>query len=136
MTQPGLASAPRRAARALAAAALVLAAAQIGWAAWASSQWAEAWLGVSLTSAVLAAQWFFLDRQVADPGRVVAWVASSYAAKITILVAGLRIPDAVGLGIRVPALAAVAAILVAVLVEVVVLARSRVSAVDPAPEGR
>lgn len=92
-------------------------------------------LAIGTSLLVLLVQWIVLERAGAAGASPVPWLALSYLSKIAIIALGLYVPDALGVPIRFPALVLLATVLLAMLLEVAVLARSRIPAVD-APEDR
>lgn len=92
-------------------------------------------LALAMVVLIVAAQWFFTSRALRSPSHFIAWVSGGYAAKIALLALGLYVPRALGVNVRVAAIATIAAIIVSSSVEMVLMMRRRTMNVDPRPEG-
>ena len=84
------------------------------------------------TTVLLAATWWFLDRMVrSSMGGLVAWLAGGYLGKVSILAAALLGGRTLGCDTRVIGISLIAAILVGMFAEAMVLAQARILAVEP-----
>lgn len=92
-------------------------------------------LALAMVVLIVAAQWFFTSRALRSPSHFIAWVSGGYAAKIALLALGLYVPRALGVNVRLAAIATIAAIIVSSSVEMVLMMRRRTMNVDPRPEG-
>lgn len=92
-------------------------------------------LALAMVVLIAVAQWFFTSRALRSPSHFIAWVSGGYAAKIALLALGLYVPRALGVNVRLAAIATIAAIIVSSSVEMVLMMRRRTMNVDPRPEG-
>ena len=92
-------------------------------------------LALAMVVLIVAAQWFFTSRALRSPSHFIAWVSGGYAAKIALLALGLYVPRALGVNVRLAAIATIAAIIVSSSVEMLLMMRRRTMNVDPRPEG-
>ncbi|MCM3898442.1 hypothetical protein ND910_01750 [Schaalia meyeri] len=92
-------------------------------------------LALAMVVLIAGAQWFFTSRALRSPSHFIAWVSGGYAAKIALLALGLYVPRALGVNVRLAAIATIAAIIVSSSVEMVLMMRRRTMNVDPRPEG-
>lgn len=92
-------------------------------------------LALAMVVLIAAAQWFFTSRALRSPSHFIAWVSGGYAAKIALLALGLYVPRALGVNVRLAAIATIAAIIVSSSVEMVLMMRRRTMNVDPRREG-
>ena len=90
-------------------------------------------LALAMVSVICGAQWFFTSRALASPTRFLAWVSGGYVAKIALLALGLYVPRALGMDVRLAAIATIVAIIVSSTVEMIVVARKRTMTVDQHP---
>ena len=90
-------------------------------------------LALAMVSVICGAQWFFTSRALASPTRLLAWVSGGYVAKIALLALGLYVPRALGMDVRIAAIATIIAIIVSSTAEMIVMARKRTLTVDPHP---
>ena len=88
-------------------------------------------LAVLMIVIICAAQWFFTSRALRSPARFLAWVSGGYVAKIALLAVGLYVPKALGMNVRLAAIATIVAIIVSSTVEMIVVARRRTMTVQP-----
>ena len=87
-------------------------------------------LAVLMIVIICVAQWFFTSRALRSPSRFIGWVSGGYAAKIGLLALGLYVPRALGMDVRVAAIATIIAIIVSSTVEMMVMMRKRTMNVD------
>ena len=90
-------------------------------------------LALAMVAVIGGAQWFFTSRALASPTRFLAWVSGGYVAKIALLALGLYVPRALGMDVRIAAIATIIAIIVTSPAEMIVMARKRTMTVDPHP---
>lgn len=84
------------------------------------------------TAAMLSSIWLILGRMVrSGPAVMTGWVGGGYIARIAILVVALLGGRALGLDVRMIGVGLIAAILVGMLAETIVLSRARLLAVEP-----
>lgn len=88
-------------------------------------------LALAMVAVICGAQWFFTSRALRSPARFLAWVSSGYVAKIALLAVGLYVPKALGMNVRLAAIATIVAIIVSSTVEMIVVARRRTMTVEP-----
>ncbi|QWW20357.1 hypothetical protein I6B53_04535 [Schaalia sp. 19OD2882] len=126
-----LAAALRRMQRILCIAGVVLVIGEVGAALVLSTNVASLALAVVATSLLVAVQVLVLPRVASDPDRLVLWVGLSYVAKILVLLGAVQAAKVFDGDVRFVAVSAVVVVLVALGVEMWVLVRARVPAVDP-----
>ena len=90
-------------------------------------------LALAMVAVICGAQWFFTSRALASPTRFLAWVSGGYVAKTALLALGLYVPRALGMDVRIAAIATIVAIIVSSTVEMIVVARKRTVTVDQHP---
>ena len=83
-------------------------------------------LALAMVVVIVAAQWFFTSRALRSPSSFMGWVTGGYAAKIALLAIGLYVPRALGMDVRVAAIATI----VSSTVEMIVMMRKRTMNVD------
>ena len=88
-------------------------------------------LALAMVVLIVAAQWFFTSRALRSPSHFIAWVSGGYVAKIALLAVGLYVPKALGMNVRLAAIATIVAIIVSSTVEMIVVARRRTMTVEP-----
>ena len=88
-------------------------------------------LALAMVAVICGAQWFFTSRALRSPARFLAWVSGGYIAKIALLAVGLYVPKALGMNVRLAAIATIVAIIVSSTVEMIVVARRRTMTVEP-----
>ena len=87
-------------------------------------------LAVLMIVIICAAQWFFTSRALRSPSHFIGWVSGGYGAKIGLLALGLYVPRALGIDVRIAAIATIIAVIVSSSVEMVVMMRKRTMNVD------
>ena len=87
-------------------------------------------LAVVMVVIICGAQWFFTSRALRSPSHFIGWVTGGYAAKIALLAIGLYVPRALGMDVRVAAIATIIAIIVSSTVEMMVMMCKRTMNVD------
>ena len=87
-------------------------------------------LAVVMVVIICGAQWFFTSRALRSPSHFIGWVSGGYAAKIGLLALGLYVPRALGVDVRIAAIATIMAIIISSSVEMVVMMRKRTMNVD------
>ena len=87
-------------------------------------------LALAMVAVICGAQWFFTSRALVSPTRFLAWVSGGYVAKIALLALGLYVPRALGMDVRIAAIATIIAIIVSSTAEMIVMARKRTMNVD------
>ena len=87
-------------------------------------------LAVVMVVIICGAQWFFTSRALRSPSHFIGWVSGGYAAKIGLLALGLYVPRALGVDVRIAAIATIMAIIVSSSAEMVVMMRKRTMNVD------
>ena len=87
-------------------------------------------LALAMVVVIVAAQWFFTSRALRSPSHFIGWVTGGYAAKTALLAIGLYVPRALGMDVRVAAIATIIAIIVSSTVEMMVMMRKRTMNVD------
>ena len=87
-------------------------------------------LAVLMIVIICAAQWFFTSRALRSPSHFIGWVSGGDAAKIGFLALGLYVPRALGIDVRIAAIATIIAVIVSSSVEMVVMMRKRTMNVD------
>ena len=87
-------------------------------------------LAVLMIVIICAAQWFFTSRALRSSSHFIGWVSGGYAAKIALLALGLYVPRALGMDVRIAAIATIIAVIVSSSVEMVVMMRKRTMNVD------
>ena len=87
-------------------------------------------LAVVMVVIICGAQWFFTSRALRSPSHFIGWVSGGYAAKIVLLALGLYVPRALGVDVRIAAIATIVAIIASSSVEMVVMMRKRTMNVD------
>ncbi len=90
-------------------------------------------LALAMVAVIGGAQWFFTSRALVSPTRFLAWVSGGYVAKIALLALGLYVPRALGMDVRIAAIATIIAIILSSTAEMIVMARKRTMTVDPHP---
>ena len=87
-------------------------------------------LAVVMVVIICGAQWFFTSRALRSPSHFIGWVSGGYAAKIGLLALGLYVPRALGVDVRIAAIATIMAIIISSSVEMVIMMRKRTMNVD------
>ena len=87
-------------------------------------------LAVVMVVIICGAQWFFTSRALRSPSHFIGWVSGGYAAKIGLLALGLYVPRALGVDVRIAAIATIMAIIISSSVEMVVMMRKRTMNMD------
>lgn len=87
-------------------------------------------LAVVMVVIICGAQWFFTSRALRSPSHFIGWVSGGYAAKIGLLALGLYVPRALGVDVRIAAIATIMAIIISSSFEMVVMMRKRTMNVD------
>ena len=87
-------------------------------------------LAVVMVVIICGAQWFFTSRALRSPSHFIGWVSGGYAAQIGLLALGLYVPRALGVDVRIAAIATIMAIIISSSVEMVVMMRKRTMNVD------
>ena len=87
-------------------------------------------LAVLMIVIICVAQWFFTSRALHSPSHFIGWVSGGYSAKIGLLALGLYVPRALGIDVRIAAIATIIAVIVSSSVEMVVMMRKRTMNVD------
>ena len=87
-------------------------------------------LAVVMVVIICGAQWFFTSRALRSPSHFIGWVSGGYAAKIGLLALGLYVPRALGVDVRIAAIATIMAIIFSSSAEMVVMMRKRTMNVD------
>ena len=87
-------------------------------------------LAVVMSIIICAAQWLFTSRALRSPSHFIGWVSGGYAAKIGLLALGLYVPRALGVDVRIAAIATIMAIIFSSSAEMVVMMRKRTMNVD------
>ena len=87
-------------------------------------------LAVVMVVIICGAQWFFTSRALRSPSHFIGWVSGGYAAKIGLLALGLYVPRALGVDVRIAAIATIMAIIISSSVEMVVMMSKRTMNVD------
>lgn len=109
----------------------VVSAAGYGW--FAGLPFAPVCTAVAIPGALLAVQWWALSRAARPGANGPAWIAGAYPLRIMLVVVGLYVPKFFGIDVRLAAALAIATIAVSMLVEVIVLSKARIPAVDAPP---
>lgn len=87
-------------------------------------------LAVVMVVIICGAQWFFTSRALRSPSHFIGWVSGGYAAKIGLLALGLYVPRALGVDVRIAAIATIMAIIFSSSAEMMVMMRKRTMNVD------
>ena len=87
-------------------------------------------LAVVMVVIICGAQWFFTSRALRSPSHFIGWVSGGYAAKIGLLALGLYVPRALGVDVRIAAIATIMALIFSSSAEMVVMMRKRTMNVD------
>ena len=87
-------------------------------------------LAVVMVVIICGAQWFFTSSALRSPSHFIGWVSGGYAAKIGLLALGLYVPRALGVDVRIAAIATIMAIIFSSSAEMVVMMRKRTMNVD------
>lgn len=130
-----LVAALRRIRRILQIAGAVIVAVVLVLGAWGLTGWPSAGVASLTVAALIGVQIAILAGLGGRPDLLVGLVAGGYIAKIGLLLAAILGARAIGLDVKVIGFAAIAAVLVTMLTETIVLARARIPHVDPPVEG-